>query len=206
MLSFSYTISLQLRGLLGRCDELRANILTLPISSKTETKLQWETVAIRTWATFALAQQEIPKHQIATILANPTHPSAHLQKIFAHAQSYRFIHNEWRANPNPITLSTLETLFYLLHGQTERARQMFTFAEPSLDELLAYLTAPEEHPIIQSALVHIHLLTIPELADDHGLFARLASYLFLAKYGYDIRGYIPLERSWYDASQTYNHL
>ncbi len=206
MLSFSYTTSLQLRGLLARGDELRATILTLPTSSKTETKLQWEAIAIRIWATLALSGEELPKHQIATLLAHPSRPSAVLRTLFGQRDAYRWIHDLWRANPKPITTGTLEMLCFVLYGKTQRTRSLFESMEGAISEALDYLSAQEEHPIIQSAIIHIHLLTIPALADDHGVFARVVSYLFLAKYGYDVRGYIAPEQSWHETSPTYNHL
>jgi Fic family protein len=38
------------------------------------------------------------------------------------------------------------------------------------------------------------------------VFARLVHYLFLAKYGFDIRGYVTAERVWQDDTATYTRL
>ena len=206
MVTLSYTVSLDLRSVLSRIDEVRASVLVLPLPPRSEIKLQWETTAIRIWATLGLAGHTVPKHEIAAILAHPTKISTRLPLIFFHKESYQWIHSEWRANPNPVTLPTLETLFFLLYHRTERSKMLFRSIEISLRKLLDYLGAQEEHPLIQSSIAHAQLLALPELADDHGMFARLVSYLFLAKYGYDLRGFVAPERAWYDDKKTYDRL
>lgn len=210
MLSFSYTNSLQLRDLLGQIDRLRIQALTIPLSPKTEAKLAWEATAIRTWATLSLADIDIPKHEVATILANSTKKNPGTTLIYAQRTGYSWIHEQWRANPKPVTISTLETLFYLLFGEKRASRENFAGIEKSLRQLLQYLDAKQEHPVIQSAIVHMQLLTKPSILvpewDEHGIFARMAGYLYLAKYGYDIRGCIAPDRVWLAVPQTYDHM
>jgi hypothetical protein len=202
MLSFSYTISLQLRETLNIINRLRTQILTLPLAPKTETKLSWEGIAIRTWATLSLAGYDVPKHEVATILANPMRPTRAITTILELRRAYDFIHTEWRANPRPISLPALETLFGLTYPTESK---VFPLIEPSLKELLSYLTAQEEHPVIQAAIAHMHILTLPQLPDP-GLLARLIHYLFLTKYGFDIRGWVTPERVWQADEATYTRL
>lgn len=202
MLSFSYTISLQLRETLNTINRLRAQILALPLAPKTETKLAWEGVAIRTWATLSLAGYCAPKHEVATILANPTRPTRAIATILGLRHAYDFIHDQWRANPRPLNLSALETVFGLTYPAQP---SIFLLIEPSLKELLSYITAQEEHPVIQAAIAHAHILTIPQLPEP-GLLARLTHYLFLAKYGFDIRGWATPERVWQADDATYKRL
>lgn len=202
MLSFSYTIALQLRETLNTVNRLRTQILTLPLTSKTETKLIWEGIAIRTWATLSIAGLEAPKHEIATILANPVKATLAVTTIVGLRNAYDFIHAEWRANPRPVSLSAFETLFFFSYPKNTR---LFSLIEPSLKELLSYLNAQEEHPIIQAGIAHMHILASPDLPEP-GLFARLVHYLFLAKYGFDIRGYATPERIWQTDMATYKRL
>ncbi len=202
MLSFSYTIALNLRDTLNTVNRLRAQILTLPIPPKTEAKLAWEGTAIRTWATLTLAGYTVPKHEVATILANPVGKTRAITTILGLRKSYDFIHSEWRANPRPIRMSTLEILCSFIYPDTPN---LFPAIEPSLKELLAYLAAEEEHPVIQAGIAHMHILTIPEVTAP-GLLARLIHYLFLAKYGFDIRGWITPERVWQTDEAVYSRL
>jgi DNA-binding transcriptional ArsR family regulator len=202
MLSFSYTIALQLRETLNVVNRLRTQILTLPLTPKTETKLIWEGVAIRTWATLSLAGYTAPKHEVATILANPTGRTTAIASIVGQRSAYDYIHAQWRANPRPISMSALETLFSMTYPTEPVA---FSSIEPSLKELLSYLENEEEHPVIQAGIAHMHILTMPELPDP-GLFARLVHYVFLAKFGFDVRGYVTPERVWQTDETTYTRL
>lgn len=202
MLSFSYTIALQLRENLNIVNRLRTQILALPLPQKTETKLVWEGMAIRTWATLSLAGYEVPKHEVATILASPTGGTRAVATILGLRKAYEYIHDQWRANPRPVSLPALETLFTIGYPQDTRS---FALIEQSLKELLAYLAAQEEHPLIQAGIAHMHIIALPELADP-GLFARLTHYLFLAKYGFDVRGYTTPDRVWENDKITYTRL
>lgn len=202
MLSFSYTIALQLRETLTVVNRLRTQTLSLPLPPKTETKLAWEGIAIRTWATLSLAGLDVPKHEVATILANPTKSTRAVSTIIGLRNAYDFIHDQWRANPRPVSLPALETLFALT-SPSEPDR--FSFIESALKELLAYLDAQEEHPVVQAAIAHMHILTIPGFGEP-GIFARLVHYLFLAKYGFDIRGWVTPERVWQKDVTTYTRL
>ncbi len=202
MLSFSYTIGLQLRETLNTVNRLRTQILILPIPQKNELKLTWEGTAIRTWATLSIAGFDVPKHEVATILANPVKPTRAISTIVGLRHAYDFIHSEWRANPRPVGISALETLFHLTYPYDNRS---FGLIESSLKELLSYLAAEEEHPIIQAGIAHMHILASPDIAES-GIFARLAHYLFLSKYGFDIRGWVTPERVWQADKETYSRL
>jgi hypothetical protein len=202
MLSFSYTISLQLRESLNAITRLRTQILTVPLSPKTETKRTWEGTAIRTWATLSLAGLDVPKHEVATILANAVKPTRAIARILGLRHAYDLIHDQWRANPRPVSLLALETLYDLSYPAQPK---IFSSIEPSIKELLSYLDAQEEHPVIQAGIAHMHILTIPEFPDP-GIFARLTHYLFLAKYGFDIRGWATPERIWQTDEATYKRL
>jgi hypothetical protein len=202
MPAFSYTISLQLHETLRIINRVRSHILSLPLPPKTETKLAWEGTAIRTWATLSLAGYTVPKHEIATILANASHPTRGIASIPGMRNAYTYIHDQWRANPRPVTLSAMETLFSFCYPQVPHS---FSPIETSLKELLTFVSAQEEHPVIQAAIAHMHILTLTDLPDP-GLFARLVHYLFLAKYGYDIRGWVTPERVWQTDAATYDRL
>ena len=201
MLSFSYTISLQLSDTLAHITQLRTHILSLPITPKTEAKLTWEGTAIRTWATLALAQYDLPKHHVATILAHPAKPNRATGMILGQRDAYDFIHSSWRANPRPIPVAALETLFTIAYPRSRG----FNVIEPALKELIDYLATEEEHPLTQASIAHLYILTLPKLPDP-GIFARLIHYLYLSKYGYDLRGYIAPDRVWQADGATYRRL
>lgn len=132
MLSFSYTIDLQLRSVLAEIDQLRTRILIYPLLPKTEQKIAWEAMAIRIWATLALSGHMIPKQEIATILAHPVKPTKSVQTIYALRDAYQEIN------------ATHKTTFLLPR------------------ELSLYLEAETEHPVIQAAIAHAYFLMQPE--------------------------------------------
>lgn len=200
MLSFDYTVDVQLSETLAEIGILRSHILALPLSPATEHKLQWEGTAIRTWATLFLDGRDAPKHQVATILAHPTKPTRAAGMIYGIRNTYDYIHATWRANPKPIGIGAFQTIFTLLYPQT-----LFSQIEKPSTELLDYLSAENAHPLVQASIAHIHILTMPGLTEP-GLLARAVHYLFLAKYGYDIRGYITPDRVWQEDIRTYTRL
>ena len=200
MLSFAYTKDLQLHEMLRDIDRLRSQILTLAIPVKTEYKLQWEAQAIRIWATMVLSEYEVPKQYVTAILAHPTRPTRSVAMIQAQRAVYDYIHTSWRANPKPVNLTAFETIYSLLYP----LQHNFSSHEPAMKELLEYLDAANEHPVIQAAIAHLRLLNLPDLTDP-GLLARSIHYLFLAKYGYDLRGYATPERVWHD-DPAYRHI
>lgn len=199
MLSFSYTLDLQLRDTLHEIDRQRALILSLALPIKTEYKLQWEAMAIKIWATLSMANYDMPKQYVAAILGHPTKPSHSVALIQSIKQAYDFIHTTWRANPKSIPVSAIETIYTTIYPRLHD----FSSHEMSIKELLTYLDSANEHPLIQASLAHIHMITLPELKDP-GILARLTHYLILAKYGYDVRGYLTPERQWQN-DQTYTH-
>lgn len=201
MISFSYTENAQQAETLATIDQLRAAILALPISIKSEQKLAWESMAIRIWATLGLSNYIMPKQYVATILAHPPKPTRSVQMILTMRQVYNYIHTTWRANPKPITISVFETIFQMLQQKSEK----FSLYEDPCKELLEYLASGKEHPVLQAAIAHIHILTIPHSVIP-GLFARAVHSLYLSKYGYDMRGYSYPEHNWYSDKATYTRL
>ncbi len=193
MITFSYTITLQLQTTLRDIDALRARILTYPMPPKTEQKLAWEATAIRIWATLALSGRKVPSREIATILSHPVKPTRALQTIYAIRDIYTAIHTNWRGNPKPLTSSGWEDLFpnSILH------------TVPA--ELFSYLQTESEHPVIQAGLAHAYIF-MESREEDADITARLMHYLLLAKYGYDIRGLAAPEQAWQHDESTYHKL
>lgn len=202
MLSFDYTIDLQLSETLADIDTLRNHILSLPMSPKAEVKLQWEALAIRTWSTLALSGLNAPKHHVATILANPTKPTRGTETVYAIRAATQYIHSSWRANPKAVNLSGLETLYAML---TPHPDIPFSQVETSLTELITYLSEEHAHPVIQASIAHLFILTMTQ-GRDLGLFACMTHYAILSKFGYDLRGFVTPQRSWREDMATYRRL
>jgi Fic family protein len=69
--------------------------------------------------------------------------------------------------------------------------------------MLDYLESQKDHPVIQSGIVLSVLSTDGAVTEDAGVIARLVASAFLAKYGFDLRGLLTVEKNWMAQDQSY---
>ena len=63
---------------------------------------------------------------------------------------------------------------------------------PMLDDLFAFLSMTDVHPVIKACAVHIYFVTIHPLSDGNGRTARALAYMILLQAGYDFFRQIPI--------------
>ena len=63
---------------------------------------------------------------------------------------------------------------------------------PMLDDLFAFLSMSDIHPVIKACAVHIYFVTIHPLFDGNGRTARALAYMILLQAGYDFFRQIPI--------------
>lgn len=182
MLSITYNISQTLKDQLAKIDSLRREILLTTLSPQIAMALQWQaTIAhLEGWAT--LANQPLTREHILSIVS-------HLQvknstplsdKVLRYKNSLNYIQEHWQGQSKLVTFETIKELSEILgvnHGSKEE-----------IEGLLNYLQSGQIHPSVQAALAHLSFYP--------SRLAYIVSYLFLAKAGYHLHGWLSLEDCW----------
>lgn len=206
MLPLAYTESVELKEHLHRIDALRQQILCVPLSSKMELKARWDAKTTCIYSSLALSHNLLSRGQVAKILANQTrHIPAEYRDVLSYERALDYIQEIWAASPKPIGISTVHTLADMVLGQSPDAvGRAITAVEPSIRTLLEYLENQTDHPVIQAGIALCLLSTGAAIPSDSGVVARLMGTTFLAKYGYDIRGLLTIEKHWLMNESSYS--
>jgi hypothetical protein len=201
MAHISYGVSIYLKETLNETESLRHQILLTPLPAKVEHRLQWEALIHRSYWSTSFGDATVKKTDIVRMF---TERRKKRLRVSEHAvvnfrKAFDFIRNEWLVTTRPVQPSTLLILHTLCYPQNPDFRgnqQSFRKLEAAVNTLLDLLQTREDHPLVQAAIAHLQLLTLaPFGADSEGL-ARIATYLFLYRRGYDARGLLVLEEHW----------
>ena len=182
MFSVSYNLSSTLKTTLVKIDSLYRDILLLPVSPKVETHLRWLATLARLKGWASLSNQPMSEVFIRDILsrvhARSTSPL--VAKILSYKNAASYVRELWSGNTSRVAFSSIKDLADELgvnYGSKE-----------GIDSLLTYLQAGQIHACIQAAIVHLYFFP--------SRLAYLSAGLFLAKAGYDLRGWLSLEDYW----------
>lgn len=189
MISNSVNITQSLKTKLSSIDDLYKQIVTQPVTPKTEIRLRQEAIInhIDGWAT--LANQGLTRQQIVEVLTKYQSKNATplIAKILNYKNSLNYIRDRWSGNSSAVTFVTISELSSIL--------DVTLIAKDSVEPILSYLYSSQLHPVIQAALAH--------LAFYPSRSAYLLSLLYLAKSGYDLRGWLSLEDCWSSNKDSY---
>lgn len=195
-MNLSYNISDKLRAYLDKIEKLRIEILITPLSPKNELRLKWDANLERIIWSLSLTNNPINKNKFIKLLTNP--PKRKLTKeekeVFEMQNTLGFIKEDWTASKNPVNLATVKKIYEIscrvslgpMTGLTE-------YSEKRIDTLFEYLQKGQDHPIIQAGITQAEVINITPFDNGNSRIARLLSYLFLYKGGYDFRGMLNLE-------------
>lgn len=182
MFSVSYNISYTLKATLVKIDNLYREILLLPVPPRIETLLRWQAMLARLEGWACLSNQPMSQSFIRDILsrvhARSTSPL--VGKILSYKNAAHHVRELWSGNTSRVTFSTIKELAGELgvsYGSQE-----------GVDSLLTYLQTGQIHPVIQAAIIHLYFFP--------SRLTYLSAGLFLAKAGYDLRGWLSLEDYW----------
>ncbi len=199
MLNLSYTLSTILKERLRQIDETRQKILLLPISPKDEVRLKWETMVDKIYSSVFLSNFSLDKKGIAKTLTaqinlekgeSLKNLSQEEKDMLGYKRTLDLILKDWLVEQK--NLSSRDVL--MLYDTFCNGRLVVPVSR--IQELLDYLQAHKENPIVQAGVCYLGIENIRPFNTGNGRLARLMSYLFLYKNGYDIRGLIQIEKRW----------
>jgi len=205
MLPLAYTQSVELKNTLHDIDMLRSELLSIPLSPKNNTRLRWESKATRIYSSLALAQHLLSRGQVVKILGSKTkHIPSEYRDVLSYKKALEYIEDTWSANTRPVTTSIITTIASLaLPRNVEAIDRAMISKEPEIRATLEYLETQVDHPVIQAGIALCLFTTSASLLADAGVTARLVTYMYLCKYGYDCRGLMTIEKQWLSSGASY---
>jgi Fic family protein len=191
-LNISYNISPKLQGCLDKIEELRKQILLTPIPQEKELRLRWEATLNRTHYSLKLAGNSLKKTEMLKLLAEVTRKkiSGDQEAVLRYKGALDYIVRNWQGSRNAVDAKSLIELHKTISNGRLRVPQA------GLQYLLDYLQAKIESPVIQAAIINIELEKMQLFTEHNTLIANLSAYVFLYKYGYDLKGFLSYEAAW----------
>lgn len=190
METISYTSSTQLRDSLKKIEELRQDIYLTILTPLEELGLRFEALVGRIFWALSFSDTLPDKKEIAGLLL-PQRSKKRLtpqqQEAVRFKKGLDYIIQEWQGSQKPVSLKTVLFLHQMACPGRLRASQ------ESLRQYLSYFQDSNEHPVIQAALIHYQILELSPFTDGNDKLARLLTYLFLYKEGFDCRGFLVLD-------------
>ena len=204
MLNLSYNLSPRLKEKLQTINKLRQEILLIPFSPKDELIIQWNAIIDRTYCSLSLADNPLNKSSITKLLTSTAFVESSKTKmdreekdVIGYKKALDYISQNWLVTKKHVTVKDILMLYDIFCDGSVRVPLS------RIQELLDYLQAQEENPIIQSGIANLGIVRIHPFSDGNGRLARLLSLLFLYKQGFDVRKLIAPEKTWVKDRQTF---
>jgi Fic family protein len=209
--NLSYNISGHISEYLSKVEKLKSEILLYPLSSKNETRLRWDANLERTTWELSLNDIIVSKSDAGKTLSSSLTPKKRLSKEEADVISLRnafgYIRENWLANPQPVSISVIKKIYDVACRSTMGPMSGLTeYSEKRINTLLSYLQKGQDHPAIQAGLAQAEMISITPFDNGNTRVARLLSYLYLYKGGYDVRGLLNLAEFYKRDVVTYKRM
>lgn len=206
MLNLSYNLSSILKERLEKIDLIRKDILLAPLSPKIELQMKWDVMVDRTYNSLTLAEISLTKQEMIKILTSNTifekdknskKLKSEQETVLSYKRALDYISQHWLLPGKNVTVKDVLILYDIFYN----GRLILPLSR--IQEILDYVQAHEDHPVIQAGVVGLGILRIQPFSQGNGRLSRLLSYIFLYKNGYDVRGLIEFEKTWTQDRQTY---
>lgn len=192
MITLAYNLSPEIKQNLQSIESFRRQILLTPMSQKVEIRLRWEASIGRVYFTTELSDGILNKKDVINLLhAQSSQKLSPERKIIVNLKkAFDSLSFEWLASSKSVTPKIVINLYdSVFDGKLRKP-------EHELKQILDYIQAGQEDPVVQAAIVQIEFLRLEPFSQGNGRMARLLAYLFLYKAGYDFRGLLVLEEYW----------
>jgi len=196
-MTIPYVLSAQLQESLQKIDALRRDILLVMLTPRDELCFRWQALVERIFWSLTLSDMPMGKKEIVNLLAET--PKKRLtppqQEVVAYKKAFDYIYQDWLASQKPVFLQTVLILHQLIcpFGKFRASPGRLRVNQESLQKCLSYFQSSHEHPVIQAGLIQFKILALSPFTDGNDRLARLLTYLFLYKEGFDCRGFLVLE-------------
>jgi hypothetical protein len=187
MLTYSYNLSAHLKENLAKVENLRRMIILAPISPLTEKRMQWEATLQRTNWSFILQKKPISKSELVNIFSKVklNKQSSETESAINYKKVFDYLYLNWLVTNKKVTSMAVRSIYKICSNKNSRS--LSKNKEEEINFFLNYLQTGNVHPVVQAGIAEIHLLNLSPFSQDNEIVANFLGYLFLYKYGYDIR-------------------
>lgn len=209
-MNLSYNISEHIKSNLIKVEELRHEILLFPLSSKDELRLKWEATIDKIYWSLALSENPLSKRDIGKIISG-TNTKNKISKYEIEAldqrSSFNYIRQYWLVTNNLVDMTIVKKLYQTAcKGIYGPMSGLTSYSEKRIISVFDYLQKGQDHPIIQAGIIQPEIIAITPFDNGNNKIARLLSYLYLYRGGYDIREMFNLEEYYKSDTSTYKKM
>jgi Fic family protein len=196
MAVLAYNLSPKLEDYLQKIDALRRQILLTPIPPKTELRLKWEASLNKVFWSLSLTDNILTKQEMAALLSQSgiKRLGTPQKQVVNYKKALDYINEDWLVASSAINFPAIKKLFEIcFKGISAQNLGSINSVRKDFEYFLEYLQTGNENPIIQAGIAQIVAIELSPSTDGNGSLARLLPYLFLYKYGYDMRGLLVID-------------
>lgn len=203
MLSLYYTLSEHLLQTIRRIDALRSDILLTPLSPKRELQYRWETNVARLHAIAVALDVPVTKTNVIALLTQPTNRRFTTEEnlLAQTGKTIQWLFLDWIANPAQIGAKTIgELVTRCLPTLTKHKQHSVQYA---LAKTATYLSTGKDYAAVQAAVAYEQIHALALSPAEKLPLAIVSAYLYLFKYGLDLRGLVSYEHALFADKKEY---
>lgn len=189
MTSNAFKITPAIKDKLVKIDSLYQSIILTTLSPKLESQLRFDAMLNHLQGWSDLANQGLTKQQLFDLLGKyqAKNITPLMSKVLDYKNALNHVRAKWTGNTQAVTFASIAELSVVLGVNVVE--------KETVEPLLSYLYSSQLHPVVQASLAH--------LAFYPSRSAYLLSLIYLAKSGYDLRGFLSLEDCWSANKDSY---